>query len=65
MYEFTKRAELALEETRNFAIRNNYSYIGTEHILYGLVSDTKAISYKILSKQNISSSPPSVINDFR
>jgi len=53
MYEFTKRAEVALENTRDFAIQNSYSYIGTEHLLYGLTSDTKSVAAKILAKQNI------------
>ena len=53
MYEFTKRAEEALEHTRKFALENNYSYVGTEHLLYGLVSEKKGIASKILLKQNI------------
>ena len=53
MYEFTKRAEIALEETRSFAIENSYSYIGTEHLLYGLVKEEKGIAARILSKQGI------------
>lgn len=55
MYEFTKRAEVALEQTRNFAIENNYSYIGTEHILYGLVKEENGVAAKILIKQGLSS----------
>jgi len=53
MYEFTKRAEIALEETRNFAIENCYSYIGTEHLLYGLTKEEKGIAARILKAQNI------------
>ena len=53
MYEFTKRAEQALENTRKFAIDNNYTYVGTEHLLYGLVSEKKGIAAKILLKQSI------------
>jgi len=54
MQEFTKRAEQALKDTRDFAIENKYSYIGTEHILYGLVKEQKGLAAKILSRQNIS-----------
>lgn len=54
MHEFTKRAEEALTKTREFAIENRYSYIGTEHILYGLVKEQKGLAAKILSRQNIS-----------
>lgn len=53
MHEFTKRAEQALKDTRDFAIENRYSYIGTEHILYGLVKEQKGIAARILLKQNI------------
>ena len=53
MYEFTKRAEIALEHTREFAIENSYSYIGTEHLLYGLVKEEKSVAARILSKQGI------------
>lgn len=54
MYEFTKRAEEALENTRNFAIENSYSYIGTEHILYGIVKESKSVAAKLLLKQQVS-----------
>lgn len=53
MYEFTKRAEDMLQKTRSFAIDNSYSYIGTEHLLYGLASETKSVAAKILKRQNI------------
>ena len=53
MYEFTKRAEIVLENTRNFAIENYYSYIGTEHLLYGLSCEEKGIASRILAKQGI------------
>ena len=53
MYEFTKRAEMALENTRKFAIDNYYSYIGTEHLLYGLTKTQSGIAARILAKQNI------------
>jgi len=53
MHEFTKRAEQALKNTRSFAMQNKYSYIGTEHILYGLVKEQKGLAAKILIRQNI------------
>lgn len=53
MYEFTKRAEMALESTRTFAIDNYYSYIGTEHLLYGLTKAQNGIAARVLLKQNI------------
>lgn len=53
MYEFTKRAELALEHTRNFAKCNNYTYVGTEHILYGLLKEGRGLACKILKSQGL------------
>ncbi len=53
MHEFTKKAESVLEKTRLFAIKHRYTYIGTEHILYGLVKEQTGVAGKILSKQKI------------
>jgi len=53
MYEFTKRAQVALEYTKSFAKDNGYTYIGTEHILYGLVKEGKGLASKIIQSQNI------------
>ncbi len=50
---FTPRAkkvlELAVEEARRF----NHSYIGTEHILLGLVKEGEGIAAKVLQDMNI------------
>lgn len=53
MYEFTKRAQVALEYTKSFAKDNGYTYVGTEHILYGLIKEGKGLASKILQSQNI------------
>ena len=53
MHEFTKKAESVLEKTRQFAIKHKYTYIGTEHILYGLVKEQASVAGKILLKQKI------------
>lgn len=53
MYEFTKRAEVALEHTKNFAKLNNYTYVGTEHILYGLLKEGRGLASKILKSQGL------------
>lgn len=53
MYEFTGRAEKALNLAKEFATINNYSFIGTEHLLYGLVAEGEGLASKILKKQNI------------
>ncbi|MBR6688980.1 MAG: ATP-dependent Clp protease ATP-binding subunit [Clostridia bacterium] len=53
MHEFTRKSESVLEKTRDFAIKHNYTYIGTEHLLYGLVKEQSGIAGKILSKQKV------------
>ncbi|MEG0073315.1 MAG: ATP-dependent Clp protease ATP-binding subunit [Clostridia bacterium] len=53
MQEFTERARKALENAKEFAEENNYSYIGTEHILYGLVEEKEGIAANILSNQGV------------
>lgn len=55
MYEFTGRASRVLELAKEFSIENNYSFIGTEHILYGLVEEGEGLASKILLKQGITS----------
>lgn len=53
MYEFTERAAASLEYAKSFATSHNYSYIGTEHILYGLVKEGEGLAAKILLNQGI------------
>ena len=53
MHEFTKKSEAVLEKARAFAIKHRYTYIGTEHLLYGLIKEQTGIAGKILSKQKI------------
>ena len=53
MYEFTGRAKVALDIAKKFAKENNYSFIGTEHLLYGLVAEGEGLAAKILKKQNV------------
>lgn len=53
MYKFTKRAEAAIEYAGIFAENNNHGYIGTEHLLYGLLKEGKGIASRILKNQKI------------
>ncbi len=53
MYEFTKRAEKVLEIAKDFAAEHNYPFIGTEHILYGLISEGEGLASKILENQGL------------
>lgn len=53
MYEFTKRAQVALDYTKKIAISLNSGYVGTEHMLYGLIKEGKGLASKILMAQNL------------
>ena len=55
MYEFTGRAEKVLEIAKDFSFEYNYPFIGTEHILYGLIAEGEGLASKILSKQGLTS----------
>jgi len=55
IYKFTKRAEKALEEANKLAIELGHNYIGTEHLLYGLVKEGAGIASKVLESQGVSS----------
>lgn len=52
-YKFTERAEKALEISNEIAIELGHNYIGTEHLLYGLVKEGTGIANKVLENQNI------------
>lgn len=53
MYEFTGRANRVLEIAKEFSITHNYSFVGTEHILYGLVKEGEGLASKILASQGL------------
>ena len=53
MYEFTGRAEKVLEIAKDFSEEHNYPFIGTEHILYGLISEGEGLASKILASQGL------------
>ena len=55
MYEFTGRAEKVLELAQEFSRTHHYSFIGTEHILYGLIEEGEGLASKILTNQGLTS----------
>lgn len=55
IYKFTKRAEKALDEANKVAIKLGHNYIGTEHLLYGLVKEGAGIASKVLENQGVTS----------
>lgn len=52
---FTKRARRVLTQAQDEARRLNHRYIGTEHILLGLVAEEGGVAMRVLQKLNISS----------
>ncbi len=52
-YKFTTSAENAVEIANEVAIMLGHNYIGTEHILYGLVKEGTGVAAKVLSNQNV------------
>ncbi len=53
IYKFSDSAKRALENADSLAKKMGKSYVGTEHLLYGLSSEESGIAYKILKNQKI------------
>ena len=53
IYKFTSRAKKSIEIAQDEAISLGHNYIGTEHILYGLVKEGAGVASKVLANQNI------------
>ena len=52
-YKFTARAEKALEYAQDIAMELGHNYIGTEHLLYGLIEEGTGVASKVLQNQNL------------
>jgi len=53
VYKFTKSGEKVLEIANELAVDLGHSYIGTEHILYGLACEENGVASKVLENQGI------------
>ena len=53
MYKFTNRAEKALELAAELAADFGHNYIGTEHILYGLIKEGSGVASQVLTMQEM------------
>lgn len=53
IYKFTSRAKKAIELAQDIAVSLGHNYIGTEHILYGLVKEGAGVASKVLQNQGI------------
>ncbi len=54
-YKFTASAEKALEISQDLAMELGHDYIGTEHILYGLIEEGTGIAATILNNEGVNS----------
>lgn len=53
MVKLNKEAKEVMDKAREISISLNHNYIGTEHLVYGLVSANESIASKLLSAQGI------------
>ena len=51
MYKFTEKAERAIKLAQDIAKDFKHNYIGTEHILLGLIREETGVAYKVLILQ--------------
>lgn len=54
-YKFTNSAEQAFEIANELAASLGHNYIGSEHILYGLVEEKNGVASKVLANQGVTS----------
>ena len=52
-YKFTNRANKAIEIANDIALELGHSYIGTEHILYGLAKEGGGVATKVLENGQV------------
>jgi len=53
IYKFTTRAKKAIEIAQDEAASLGHNYIGSEHILYGLLKEGAGVASKVLNNQEI------------
>ncbi len=52
--KFTKKAQQAIEEARKSAVELGQGYVGSEHLLIGLLRSDNSVAFKALEQQNVS-----------
>jgi len=53
LYKFTNKAKKVIEIANDISIELGHNYIGTEHILYGLIKEGEGIAAKVLTNKGI------------
>ena len=61
IYKFTTRAKKAIEIANEIAVELKHNYVGTEHILYGLIKEGSGVASRVLQNQGIN--PKKVKNE--
>ena len=52
-YKFTESAKEVLEIANDIAVELGHNYVGTEHLLYGLVKEENGVASKALENQSV------------
>lgn len=52
-YKFTESAKKVIEYANEITLKLGHSYIGTEHLLYGLAKENVGIANRVLEKQDV------------
>ena len=55
--KFTQRAEIAIEKARQAAGELGHSYIGTEHLLLGILGEQEGLGARILRRRGLEEEP--------
>ena len=53
MYKFTQKAEKSIKLSKNAARELKHNYVGTEHLLVGLIEEESGVAYKVLAKEGV------------
>ena len=53
IYKFTNKANKVIEISNDISVELGHNYIGTEHLLYGLVKEGTGIAAKVLNNKGI------------
>lgn len=53
IYNFTTRAKKAIDYANDIALKLGHNYVGTEHVLYGLLREGEGIASKVLAAQGL------------
>ena len=53
IYKFTNKAKKVIEIANDISVELGHNYIGTEHILYGLVKEGEGIAARVLNNKGI------------